>query len=91
MKNYSLEIYEPGSALDVVVSFETDIPVLGMSKGEIINPRTLPNADHLIGKLLKITNVEHMVWYNESKTDIKHKICVFTESVSDTAESRLKL
>lgn len=84
-KRYQLEIYEPGGARDVRVFFESDTPFQSFQKGDLINPRTW-DGDY-DGHVLGVVSVEHIIW--NSREGVKHKLCVFTEKVEDTAESRL--
>lgn len=83
---YSLEIYEPGSAYDPWVNFLSNSPFLAISKGDIINPGTWDNSQSPM-KVLKVLNVEHMIWEIEND-HITHKLCVFTEEVEGTEELR---
>ena len=69
---YSLEIYEPNSAYDPMVHFESKTP-----------------GSEAPMKVLKVLNVEHMIWEIED-SHITHKLCVFTEEVEGTAELRLE-
>jgi hypothetical protein len=75
---YHLEIYEPGSS-DVLTVFKAEKPFWSIHAGDLIN---------LGGKLLKVVSVEHMIWDVED-SHIGHKLCVFTEEVEDTENTRL--
>ncbi len=87
MKNFDIEIYEPNTTSDVLFTAESDQPFSSISKGDLINPRLFPNFDYN-GQILKVRNIEHMVW--ETAGVVKHKICIFTEPVEDSPETRLK-
>ena len=83
---YILEIYEPQSGSDVLMTFSSSSPFMTISAGDILNPRTW---DKSISpkKVFRVINIEHIIW--KSGTQVKHKVCVFTEEVDDTSESRL--
>ena len=74
---YHLEIYEPGSADDVLVVFKAERPFLSIHAGDIINPVSWPNFKAPM-KVLKVVSVEHIVWEIESSR-IAHKLSIFTE------------
>ena len=84
MKKYCIEIYGPDSSHDVFKSFESDTPFLAINKGDLINARVF--SDEYKGKIFRVKNTEHIIWENNG--EIKHKICVFTNSVEDSIESR---
>jgi hypothetical protein len=81
-KRYQLEIYEPGGANDVRVFFESDTPFQSFQRDDLINPRSWHDDE---GRALRVVSVEHIIW--DSQEGVKHKLCVFTETVKDTAES----
>ena len=83
---YFLEIYEPGSAEDVLKTFESNIPFLGIARGDYFSPSWIL-TDARTG-LLRVVNIEHIIW--EVGDRVKHKICVFTEDVENTKEIRLR-
>jgi hypothetical protein len=82
---YIIEIYYPGKAYDVWISFNSDTPFQTISKGDIINPGTFPDAN--ANSMLRVTSVEHVFSIMEHG-DAKHKICVYTESIEDLDEPR---
>ncbi len=84
---YTLEIYNHGSASDVWVSFTSSSPFMTISKGDILNPSIWPESKSPM-KVLQVVAVEHLVW--EVEGTVKHKIMVFTEEVEGTRELRLK-
>jgi hypothetical protein len=77
---YTLEIYESGSADNVTATFKSDSPFQSVEVGHLMN---LTVAG---GQLLLVTKVEHILW--EAGGVVKHKVCVFTKAVPDTAASR---
>lgn len=86
MKQFILEIYEPGSTSDPAVVFESDQPFMAFSRGDLINPRTWPNNS--VGNvLLRIVAIEHLFW--EASLVIKHKVLIYTDTVDDVRESRV--
>lgn len=100
MKRYALEIYlpqNPGS--DTACTIEADEPFLPIQRGDLINPRTwtshyfnnlrgsLDEGEYPYGVLLRVTGVEHFLIQREEGFS-QHRLGVFTEAVSDTAESR---
>lgn len=82
-----LEIYLPDSAQDVDTYFEADTPFMNISVGDLLNSRTWETG-HADGKLHKVTKLEHIIW--KADNEVKHKLCVFTTLVDDSAEERLK-
>lgn len=80
---YYLEIYEPDSAHDVLITFSSNSAFMAISKGDILNSRTW---DKGIKGVLKVVNVEHVIW--EVEDHVAHKIMVFTKEVEDTGELR---
>lgn len=82
---YAIEIYYPGKAHDVWVSFTSDTPFQAISKGDIINPDMFPDAD--ANSMLRVTSVEHIFWTLENR-ESKHRLCIYTESIEDLDEPR---
>jgi hypothetical protein len=82
VKPYCLEIYEPGSADDVLQQIEADIPFASVSAGDLLRPLNAPGSP-----LLRIVHVEHIVWETDGKA--RHKICLFTEDAPDARQTRL--
>ncbi len=86
MKNYQLEIYEAGSADDVVANVESDAPFMAISKGDLIN--LVDSTAEASGKhILRVVGLEHMLWRTDGS--LRHKLCVFTENLENTREARL--
>ena len=59
--------------------------------GDLLNPSIWPETErHLlqIVKMLRVINVEHIVW--ESEGQARHTVLVYTEQVDDSEEIRLK-
>lgn len=83
--NYMLEIYLPGSADDVWVSFESDAPFMAIAKGDILNPVAFPESPSPM-KMCRVTSIEHILWANPDRPC--HKILVFTEELENTRELR---
>jgi hypothetical protein len=77
---YVLEIYYPGDPHDCMAYFASDTPFQAISKGDIINASSLPDADKALD--LRVTSIEHMLWTFEGES--KHKICVYTEASDDS-------
>jgi len=82
---YSLEIYQAGSADDVWVNFSSPTPFMTISAGDILNPGIWDGSQSPM-KVLRVVNIEHIIW--EVSGSAKHKICVFTEEVEGTRELR---
>lgn len=82
---YTLEIYYPGKAHDVWVSFMSDTPFQAISKGDIINSSDFPDAD--AQSMLRVTSVEHVLWTLDTR-ESKHKVCVYTENIEDSQSAR---
>jgi hypothetical protein len=86
---YMLEIYLPGSAEDVIATFESHQPFIVIAEGDLINPRLFDAGyDQVAGKLLRVVRLEHMIWKGEDS--LKHKVCVMTEAIEDDHESRFR-
>lgn len=83
---YSIEIYEPESGDNCWVAFSSSSPFMGISVGDIVNPVTWEGSQSPM-KVLRVINVEHMIW--ETDTKVKHKVMVYTEEVEGTEELRL--
>lgn len=86
MKKYILEIYAPGNVEESCMTFESDTAFISFNKGDLLNPRTFDNSTYEGKDIFKIINIEHMIWKNAG--DIRHKLCIFTEGVEDTTETR---
>ena len=83
---YILEIYEPESADNVWAMFSSESPFMTISPGDILDPGVWEGSKPPI-RLLRIVNVEHLIWDMEG---VKHKILVFTKEVEGTREIRLR-
>jgi hypothetical protein len=96
---YMIDIYLPNNpGTDVTFHAESDKPFLPIQKGDLINPRTwnshyssslrASTAETPYGIILRVTGVEHFIVQQEDESLSRHGIGVFTEAVSDVAESR---
>lgn len=83
---YELEIYEPNSKLDTLQNFISNSPFMPVSKGEILNPAFFSGYSNNPGKILRVTQVEHIIF--EAHSDVVQKILVFTEEIDNKPESR---
>jgi hypothetical protein len=99
LKRYILDIYLPGnSGDDIACHMESDDPFLPIQKGDLINPRTWnPHyfsnlrsdvGENPYGIVLRVTGTEHYIIQQEDESMSNHRICIFTEAVSDVAENR---
>ena len=92
---YTLEIYAPGATEDPILVAQSTTPFMTIRTGDIINPKsfdTFAFPDPDISGVLRVVNVEHILWRTEWRTEklgIKQKICVFTKEEPDTIETRL--
>ena len=84
--NYMLEIYQPGSADEVLQSIESDRPFMAMSAGDLMHP--FGAADATTSSVLMITRLEHIVQPGLEGGAARHKICVFTRRVDELNEAR---
>ncbi len=84
---YILEVYQPGSADDVWITFSSFTPFMPINRGDILNPGVWPESSSPM-KVLRVINVEHIIW--EAKEQIKHKVLIFTEEVDGTRELGVK-
>jgi len=83
---YTLEIYAPGSAYDVIGVLKADAPFGPLSAGDLFHP---PVVQWTKTDALRITCLEHMM-IGGGDRGYEHKTCVFTEEINDTPELRLK-
>jgi hypothetical protein len=70
---YLIEVYEPGSETDVLMSFSAGQPFQAVSVGDWLVP--FPLGD--VGDKVKAVRVQHLIW--ESDDQVSHKLMVFTE------------
>lgn len=89
MKNYIIEIYQPGSSDDVVQTFESDHPFVGLNKGDIINPAFFSSYDRNPDNVLRIKTVEHIFWQHEGQDKPKQKLLIFTEEIPNNRSERV--
>jgi hypothetical protein len=87
MKAYGLEIYEPDATETVVISLESDQPFQTISRGDLVNQGFLVEGGSGGTPLLRVVNVEHIVWVTNGA--IKHKVCVYTAEVESSNKTRL--
>ena len=76
---YILEIYEPGSTQDTLVTYKSSKPFPAMHRGEVLRP--LGRGEQSPGTALMIRHVLYMTWDFAGPTKIK--TCIFTSKVSD--------
>lgn len=60
LKPYSLELYGPGGAADLVWKVDSNDPFTPMSRGERILPMDAPGATP--DQSYEIVDVEHLIW-----------------------------
>jgi hypothetical protein len=84
IKQYALEIYEPGSAEDVAMSLESDTAFGALARGNLLHVL----SDGATDFFARVVGIEHIVWQIAGLP--KHKICVFTERAENSRENRLK-
>jgi hypothetical protein len=92
---YQLEIYRPGSCESGgrIKVFTAATPFLPIRVGDLLNTKTW--GKDLEWPLLRVLNVEHLISeISPGGVDpaggITHQVFVYTESVSDTRETRCK-
>lgn len=88
MKKYQLEIYIPGSKLDTLANFESNDPFIKINKGEILNPAFFPSYENNPNKLLKVTQIEHILWQHDMQEEPTQKVLIFTEEIDNNIESK---
>lgn len=76
MQRYQLEIYEPGSHEEVFATLDSDQPFLTVTRGDLIDPRSLDGGNRILPDHLRVVRIEHIF---VGPTDTKHKVCVYTE------------
>src|SRR5262245_9496532 len=99
---YQLQVYWPGSADDVAITFNAGQPFQAIRPGDIINPRswTTPEWSPASGKgkyvpppweeikgVLVVVAVEHVLM--ELPDRARHRMMIFTELAPDTAQTRV--
>ena len=89
MENYILEIYPPNSSSESINTFNSNSPLMAIPKGDLLNPRTW-NGAYDGNKLLKVVNIEHIIWENKREKTVRHKVCFFTREVEDNEAIREK-
>lgn len=86
-KKYKIEIFGPGNTTDLLMYYKSSSPFMSIHSGDIINPVAWGIKGFSSKYVLQVKGVEHILW--ESKNEIEHKICLFTEKIENTAEIRL--
>lgn len=74
---YCLEIYCDGEGDKPIMTFASNTPFLGISKGDKIVTKTWEGLEYL--GTIEVTGVEHLVW-EAKESHIGHKIMVETKS-----------
>lgn len=82
---YQLVIYSPKSHREVLASFTSDTPFQAIGKGDTLRNFRFPDTEAEI--LFRVVTVEHIIW-QLSNGQVNHKVCVYTEQIEDTWESR---
>ena len=83
---YHLELYEPNSALDVLLSVRTVTPLGPFTRGDLITLDSL-SLGRSPGQILRVVSVEHILWIIDG-SHVGEKVCVFTVAVADEAGQR---
>ncbi|HEY8616462.1 hypothetical protein [Phenylobacterium sp.] len=60
LKRYSLELYGPGGAEDLLWKVDSDDPFTPMNRGDRLQPLDLEGAHP--GLVHEITGIEHVIW-----------------------------
>ncbi len=76
MEKYCIEIYEPGSEVDVMITFKSESPFLSISKGDTLSTAFLKTDGP--ERLIEVVGVMHILWDHEGGEGPKHKMCIFT-------------
>ena len=92
---YQLEIYRPGSSDSggIIMVFSAPVAFLPIRVGDLLNTKTW--GKNVEWPLLRVLNVEHLISENtDAGIDpggrITHRVLLYTESVPDKAEPRLR-
>jgi hypothetical protein len=80
---YTLEVYEPGSADDVLMVLESETPFGAIAKGDFFNPLTETTKP---SDLFRVRDLEHIVW--NTGQNARHKICVYIDRIPEGSEAR---
>lgn len=86
---YTVEIYFPGSSSEVLVSFDASTPFISINKGDILNPTFFSTYDKSPEKVLKVINIEHIIWQHEGSTEPTQKILIFTKEENNDSNTRI--
>ncbi len=91
---YQLQIYGPGGAgsQGCIKVFTSAAPFLPLRAGDLLNAAALV-TDGSEAKLLRVVNVEHLISDKpgggiDPSGRTVHRVLVYTETVTDTAETR---
>mgnify|MGYP001340695590 CR=1 FL=1 len=60
LKRYSLELYGPGGASDLLWKIDSDDPFTPMNRGDRLQPLDLEGSNPDL--VHEITGIEHMIW-----------------------------
>jgi hypothetical protein len=60
IKRYSLELYGPGGAEDLIWKIDSDDPFTPMARGDRVQPMDAPGASPDL--VHEITAIEHLIW-----------------------------
>ncbi len=85
---YTLEVYEAGSARNVLATFESVAPFAPINVGELVNTAMFRWSYHP-QQVLRVVGIEHIIWSCDEKT-LMHKICVFTVLEENTPQARFR-
>lgn len=81
---YILEIYEPESVINILISFTSASPFMPIERGALLDPQAW-ETECPPGKMLRVANVEHSISRRDA---ITHKLKIFTEQIEDRPEAR---
>src|SRR5688572_25031782 len=95
---YRLQFYVPGHrGYDVAHAVEADEPFHSINRGDIVNiaswpPHTASSLERAkegfsYGIALRVTGVEHFIGESDGRV-MTHALGIFTEAISNVAESR---
>ncbi len=70
------------------MDFESNTPFMKICKGEILNPVFFHGYANNPEKVLKVTQVEHILWQHEGQDEPMQKVLIFTTELDNNSGSR---
>lgn len=78
LKRYSLELYGPGGADDLLWKVDSDDPFTPMNRGDRLLPMDMPGASP--DRVYEITGIEHLIW--TAGEQVRYVTRVYTQAAA---------